>query len=136
MGNRVWSYATQDGVRASFFKAVKVAGLDDFHFHDLRHEATSRFFERGLNAAIVQGITGHKTAQMLARYTHLSGKSLVEAVRGADPANGFSPTPKSSPSPLTAQPQRFCTHCGTALAPEHRFCGGCGKPVSAHERQD
>ncbi|MBU2791533.1 tyrosine-type recombinase/integrase [Acidithiobacillus caldus] len=135
-GNRVWTYATQDGVRASFFKAVKVAGLEDFHFHDLRHEATSRFFERGLNAAVVQGITGHKTAQMLARYTHLSGKSLVEAVRGTDPANGVSPTRVPSTPPSTIHPQRFCTSCGAALAPEHRFCGGCGKPTSGHGQQD
>jgi len=47
-------------------------------FHDLRHEATSRLFERGLNPMEVAAITGHKTLQMLKRYTHLRAEDLVE----------------------------------------------------------
>lgn len=39
-------------------------------FHDLRHEATSRLFEKGLNVMEVAAITGHKTLDMLKRYTH------------------------------------------------------------------
>ncbi|MHB8422318.1 MAG: tyrosine-type recombinase/integrase [Leptospirales bacterium] len=38
--------------------------LSDITFHDLRHEATSRFFEKGLNPMQVSAITGHKTLQM------------------------------------------------------------------------
>jgi integrase len=53
------------------------AGLDDFHFHDLRHEATSRLFEKGLNPMEVASITGHKTLQMLKRYTHLNARDLA-----------------------------------------------------------
>ena len=41
------------------------AYLVDLTFHDLRHEATSRFFEKGLNPMQVAAITGHKTLQML-----------------------------------------------------------------------
>jgi site-specific recombinase XerD len=52
-------------------------------FHDLRHEATSRFCEKGLPMMTVQAITGHKSTQMLKRYTHISGKTLVDAVRGS-----------------------------------------------------
>lgn len=51
--------------------------LADFRFHDLRHEATSRLFERGLNPMQVAAITGHKTLQMLKRYTHLRAEELV-----------------------------------------------------------
>lgn len=39
--------------------------LVDLTFHDLRHEATSRFFEKGFNLMEVSAITGHKTLQML-----------------------------------------------------------------------
>lgn len=46
-------------------------------FHDLRHEAVSRFFERGLNAIEVASISGHRSMQMLARYAHLKAASLV-----------------------------------------------------------
>ncbi len=55
-----------------------VTGIDDLHFHDLRHEATSRFFEKGLNPVEVATITGHKDTRMLMRYTHLRAEDLVK----------------------------------------------------------
>jgi integrase len=55
--------------------------LVDLTFHDLRHEATSRFFEKGLNPMQVAAITGHKTLQMLKRYTHLKAEDLAELLR-------------------------------------------------------
>ena len=57
------------------------AFLVDLTFHDLRHEATSRFFEKGLNPMQVAAITGHKTLQMLKRYTHLKAEDLAELLR-------------------------------------------------------
>ncbi|MHB8370952.1 MAG: tyrosine-type recombinase/integrase [Leptospirales bacterium] len=45
---------------------------------DLRHEATSRFLEKGLNPMEVSAITGHKTLQMLKRYTHLKAEDLLK----------------------------------------------------------
>jgi hypothetical protein len=45
-------------------------------FHDLRHEAISRFFERGLSVPEVALISGHKTASMLFRYTHLKPEEV------------------------------------------------------------
>lgn len=50
----------------------------DLRFHDLRHEATSRLFEKGLNPMQVAAITGHKTLQMLKRYTHLRAEDLAK----------------------------------------------------------
>ena len=57
------------------------AFLVDLTFHDLRHEATSRFFEKGLNPMQVAAITGHKTLQMLKRYTHLKAEDLAEMLK-------------------------------------------------------
>ena len=57
------------------------AFLVDLTFHDLRHEATSRFFEKGLNPMQVAAITGHKTLQMLKRYTHLKAEDLAELLK-------------------------------------------------------
>jgi integrase len=52
--------------------------LVDLTFHDLRHEATSRLFERGVfDTMEVASITGHKTLQMLKRYTHLKAENLA-----------------------------------------------------------
>jgi len=45
------------------------SGLKDFRFHDLRHEAISSFFERGLSVPEVALISGHRDARMLFRYT-------------------------------------------------------------------
>lgn len=49
----------------------------DLVFHDLRHEATSRLFERGLGIMEVASVTGHKTLDMLRRYTHLRAEDLA-----------------------------------------------------------
>lgn len=54
------------------------ANIADLHFHDLRHEATSRLFEKGLNVMEVAAITGHKTLEMLKRYTHLRAEDLAK----------------------------------------------------------
>jgi integrase len=84
---KVWKY-TNDGMRASYTKAMKKAGIVGLTFHDLRHEATSRLCEKGIPVMTVQAITGHKSTQMMKRYTHISGKVLVDAVRGLQPARG------------------------------------------------
>jgi len=53
-------------------------GIADLRFHDLRHEAITRFFERGLEMPEVMLISGHTDVRMLLRYTHLSARKLVE----------------------------------------------------------
>ena len=58
---------------------VRRAGLTNLRFHDLRHEATSRFFERGeLQMMEIAMVTGHKTLSMLRRYTHLDAAELAK----------------------------------------------------------
>lgn len=66
-----------DALSHAFCDACKALGLHDLRFHDLRHEATTRLFERGLNTMQVAAITGHKTLQMLKRYTHLRVEDMV-----------------------------------------------------------
>lgn len=56
---------------------VKKLQLSDFRFHDLRHEAVSRLVEGGLSHQEVSSISGHKSMQMLKRYTHLRSEDLV-----------------------------------------------------------
>jgi len=55
----------------------KRLGITDFKFHDLRHEAVSRLVELGLSDQEVASISGHKSMQMLRRYTHLRAEDLV-----------------------------------------------------------
>ena len=69
---------TREAIKRAFSRATVRAGLRDLHFHDLRHEATTRFFERGLNVMEVASITGHKDLGMLRRYTHLKAEDLAK----------------------------------------------------------
>jgi integrase len=68
---------TPHAISVAFTRACKRAKIDNLHFHDLRHEAISRFFERGLSLAEVATISGHKTWTMLRRYTHLSASNIA-----------------------------------------------------------
>jgi integrase len=75
-----WRWKRTDSFEHAWRRAVRKAGLTDLHFHDLRHEATSRFFEMGLDIMEVSAITGHKTLQMLKRYTHLRARDLAQKI--------------------------------------------------------
>lgn len=66
--NRVW------------VTALERAEIEGFRFHDLRHEATSRLVEAGLSDQQVASITGHKSMQMLKRYTHLRTENLASLI--------------------------------------------------------
>lgn len=67
---------TPEWVSDSFKGACDAAGIVDLHFHDLRHEATSRFFEAGLAIQQVAVLTGHKNWANLRRYTNIRPESL------------------------------------------------------------
>lgn len=68
---------TADAVKKVFERAVKRAGLGDLHFHDLRHEGTSRLAEKLDNVLELSAVTGHKTLSMLKRYYHPRAKDLA-----------------------------------------------------------
>ncbi len=81
-GGKVFhQWSRPDSFENAWRRVVEKLKLVDFRFHDLRHEATSRFFERGLNLMQVAAITGHKTLQMLKRYTHLRAEDLVSLLK-------------------------------------------------------
>ena len=58
--------------------ALREARISGLRFHDLRHEAVSRLVEAGLGDQEVAAIRGHKSMQMLKRYTHLRAEDLVK----------------------------------------------------------
>ncbi len=66
-------------IRAAFSAALKRSGIgSDLRFHDLRHEAVTRLFEKGLNPIEVGMISGHRSMGMLQRYTHLRLSKLID----------------------------------------------------------
>jgi integrase len=60
-----------DAISAAFTRACQVLGIEDLHFHDLRHEGISRLFEMGWNIPHVAAVSGHRSWNSLQRYTHL-----------------------------------------------------------------
>lgn len=67
-----------DSVGQAFKRVTSRADINNFRFHDLRHEATSRLFEKGLQMMEVSAITGHKDLACLKRYTHLRPEDLAK----------------------------------------------------------
>ncbi|MBD9390106.1 tyrosine-type recombinase/integrase [Agrobacterium sp. AGB01] len=58
-------------VSASFTRATALLGIDDLHFHDLRHEGITRLFEMGLTIPHVAAVSGHRSWTSLKRYSHI-----------------------------------------------------------------
>lgn len=67
---RIFPYGT-DAITASFTRACKMLGIEDLHFHDLRHEGITRLFEMGQSIPHVAAVSGHRSWQSLQRYTHV-----------------------------------------------------------------
>ncbi len=61
---------TGNALRLAWERVKHRAGIEDLRFHDLRHEAISRFFEKGLSVPEVASISGHRDLRMLQRYAH------------------------------------------------------------------
>jgi integrase len=69
---------TTADVSRVFRVAFARAAAFDFHFHDLRHEATCRLYERTkLSDVLIAKITGHRDIRMLRRYASLRGSDLA-----------------------------------------------------------
>lgn len=77
---RVFPYAAAS-VSTAFTRACAKLGIDDLHFHDLRHKATSDLFRLGLEIPQVALITGHKTWTQLKRYTHTKAEDVHAALK-------------------------------------------------------
>lgn len=76
---RIFPY-NGDSVGTAFHRACKKLGISDLHFHDLRHEATSRLFEAGYDIPEVALVTGHKDWKMLRRYLNLKPAQLLNRI--------------------------------------------------------
>jgi integrase len=69
-GNIIFPYNSQS-ISAAFTRACSYLGIEDLHFHDLRHDGISRLFEMGRNIPQVACVSGHRSWASLKRYTHM-----------------------------------------------------------------
>ncbi|MEE9257274.1 MAG: site-specific integrase, partial [bacterium] len=75
----------QDGeavrsIRTAFDNARERAGIEDYRFHDSRHEFASALAMRGVDLNTIRELLGHKTMQMVMRYSHLTDRHKAAAV--------------------------------------------------------
>ena len=75
-----WNWKNYSGFKNAWQRIIKVSEINNLRFHDLRHEAISRLFEKGLNPIEVATISGHKTMQILKAYTHIKTSTLLRKI--------------------------------------------------------
>jgi len=85
-------------------KVAVIKGIEDFHFHDLRHTFASHCIMAGVDITTLSKLLGHKSLKMTLRYAHLAPSHLVKAVNILDKFLNS----KKMISTIIAQ--RFITH--------------------------
>lgn len=74
---------TIETLKQAYERAVVRAGIDDFTFHDLRHDALTRLAGMGFNILELRAISGHTTANMLQRYVSINAGDLAKRMAAA-----------------------------------------------------
>jgi len=64
-------------LRTPWLSAMKAAGVENFHWHDMRHTAASYLAMSGISSVALAKFLGHRTLAMVARYSHLSDEHVV-----------------------------------------------------------
>ncbi len=67
-------------ISESFRKACRQAKVENFRFHDLRHDFCSRLVQKGVDLYAVAALAGHKDIKTTQRYAHLNVERLRSAV--------------------------------------------------------
>ncbi|HBO84014.1 MAG: hypothetical protein A2073_03650 [Deltaproteobacteria bacterium GWC2_42_11] len=73
----------------AFNRACRRAGIENFRFHDLRHDFASNLVQRGNDLYVVQHLLGHKDGRMTQRYAHLRLENLKKAVETLETGHNF-----------------------------------------------
>ena len=89
-------------IRTAWENAVRRAGIKDFKFHDLRHDRASTLAQGGASLAQIAEVLGHKTLQMVKRYSHLTEGHVAGILEKLD-RDVFGDNGKLSEDPSTLE---------------------------------
>ena len=78
-----------EALKSLWRRGMRRADLHDLHFHDLRHEAISQFFEMGLSIPEVALISGHRDPRKLLRYIHLRAEDVANKIHSMQCTGNF-----------------------------------------------
>jgi integrase len=84
-----WVFSDRAGqriasVKTSFANACRLASIEDFRIHDLRHTCAAWLVSAGVPLTEVRDLLGHSTVQMTERYAHLAPENIRAAVARLD----------------------------------------------------
>ena len=94
---------TQCALKQAWQRIMRKTHIVDLHFHDLRHEAVSRFVEAGLTLPEVAQISGHRDSRSLLRYAHPSPEMIRQKfinMEGLPPVDVSAGPDERTPSSL------------------------------------
>jgi integrase len=79
LSDKEWNFDCS--IQYLFTRVLKIAEIENFCFHDLRHTFASELVQKGVSDYIVAELLGHTSTKMTKRYSHLSPESLINAVK-------------------------------------------------------
>lgn len=105
----LWVFCRKSGernisIQSSWEAVVQEAGLEDFHFHDLRHTCGSWLVQSGVPLADVKEVLGHSTIRMTERYAHNAPENCRAAVDRLDALSQNGPSAGRGDSLVAASP--------------------------------
>jgi integrase len=117
---------TADQLQSAWKKACARAGITGLRIHDLRHEGTTRYALRlHGNPFLLKKITGHRTIQMLERYTNIGDQDLLDAIDASAPdAPGPDDTTTQSDAASSTYEMRGDGRCAPPRVPALRLIAG------------
>ncbi|WP_165743076.1 site-specific integrase [Pseudoalteromonas sp. Z9A6] len=75
--NRMLYNVNAESLSKAFRRSCKRLGIEGLSFHSLRHSAITRYAKRGLSVNQLKVISGHRSTEMLERYTHLGVNDVI-----------------------------------------------------------